>query len=339
MGSKTSIEWTDSTWSCLRGCSRTIAQGAETSGCGDPTGGGCYAERNGYRFAGPGLPYNGLVRMTPNGARWTGNVLLVDKHLLDPLRWERPRRIFTTSVSDPFHERFSNETIAVVFGVMAVTRRHTHQLLTKRVKRAREWYAWVGCQAAAANAGRGMSPAAYCFAMLQKYVDLDKRGSFSDQERKLLSRADVVEAALSAPWPLPNLWVIASTEHQAAADDRVPDLLAIPAAVRGLSCEPLIGDINLRRVSPSPMPTDALTGRWGVPHQQGTQEPRIHWVIIGAESGPGARPAQDAWFESLVKQCTAAEVAVFVKQMVVNGKLSKDIAAFPSHLQHREFPR
>jgi len=97
MADRSSIEWTDASWNAMRGCSRTIAAGAETSGCGDPTGGGCYAERNGYRFAGPGLPYEGLVRMTPNGARWTGNVMLVDKHLLDPLRWERPRRIFTTS--------------------------------------------------------------------------------------------------------------------------------------------------------------------------------------------------------------------------------------------------
>jgi len=323
----------------MRGCSRTIAAGATQSGCGDKAG-GCYAERNGYRFAGPGLSYEGLVRMTPNGARWTGNVLLVDKHLLDPLRWERPRRIFTTSVSDPFHERFSNETIAVVYGVIAASTRHTHQLLTKRAKRAREWYGWLKRNAAACNAGRGMSPAAYCFAMLQKYVDHDKRGSFSDHERKLLSRADVVESALSALWPLPNLWLIASTEHQAAADDRVPDLLAIPAAVRGLSCEPLIGEIDLRHVQhASEFEVDALTGHHGVYRPLAGRGPHIDWVIIGAESGPVARPAQDAWFESIVEQCTAADVAVFIKQMVIDGRLWKDAAAFPSHLQRREFPR
>ena len=88
VGDKTDIEWTDATNNYLRGCSRTIAEGASTSGCGDPTGGGCYAERNGWRFAGPGMPYEGLVRMTPTGARWTGKVLVVNKHLLDALRWK-----------------------------------------------------------------------------------------------------------------------------------------------------------------------------------------------------------------------------------------------------------
>lgn len=339
MADGSSIEWTDATWNAMRGCSRTIAAGAETSGCGDPTGGGCYAERNGYRFAGPGLPYEGLVRMTPHGARWTGKVLLVDKHLLDPIRWERPRRIFTTSVSDPFHERFTNETIAIVFGVMAATRRHTHQLLTKRLRRAREWYAWLQREATAANGGRGMSPAAFCFDLLQRYVR--DRPGFTDVDIKLLSRGAVANEALSAPWPLPNLWVIASTEHQPAADDRAPDLLAIPAAAHGLSCEPMLGPIDIAKWIP-------LVFRAGVaPNPDGTPfalpavggGPGIRWVVIGAESGPGARPAERAWFESLVAQCTAADVAVFVKQIVVNGKLCKDIGEFPADLQLREFPR
>ncbi len=163
MGAKTSISWTESAWSALRGCSRTMADGATTSGCGSPDGGGCYAERNGYRFAGPGLPYEGLVRMTPNGPRWTGKVMLVDEHLLDPIRWQRPRRIFTTSVSDPFHERFSNETIAIIFGVMAATGRHIHQCLTKRSKRMGLWFSWV----AAAASKDGITPAAWCFTMLK----------------------------------------------------------------------------------------------------------------------------------------------------------------------------
>src|SRR4051794_20366197 len=265
MADGTEIEWTDATWNAMRGCSRTIAAGAATSGCGDTTGGGCYAERNGYRFAGPGLPYDGLVRMTPHGARWTGKVLLVDKHLLDPIRWERPRRIFTTSVSDPFHERFSNEAIAVAFGVMAATRRHTHQLLTKRLSRAREWYAWVEREAAAANGGRGMSPAAFCFVMLQKYVDHDHHGMFSKSDRRQLSRGAVVDEALSAPWPLPTLWLVASTEHQPAADDRVGVLLKIPAAVHGLSCEPLLGPIDLCHVHHErTVEIDALHGTHGV---------------------------------------------------------------------------
>lgn len=334
MGDATSIEWTDASWNALRGCSRTIAPGAETSGCGDPTGGGCYAERNGYRFAAPGLPYAGLVRMTPKGARWTGEVRLIDKHLLDPIRWDRPRKIFTTSVSDPFHERFSNEAIAISYGVMAVTRRHTHQLLTKRLRPAREWYAWLEREAAAANGGRGMSPAAFCFCTLQKYVEHDRREAFTESERKLLSRAELVDEALCAPWPLPNLWLVASTEHQLAADDRVPDLLGIRAEVRGLSCEPLLGAIDLTRAGSNWLKPSMRPGQPAV-HDGNT----VGWVVIGAESGPRARPADLAWFRSLVAQCDAAGVPVFVKQLVINGKLTKELSEFPTDLQRREFPR
>jgi protein gp37 len=309
MGDRTEISWTDATWSCLRGCSRTIAAGATTSGCGDPSGGGCYAERNGYRFAAPGLPYEGLVRMTPNGARWTGKVMLVDKHLLDPIRWERPRRIFTTSVSDPFHERYSNEMIALIFGVMAVTQRHIHQLLTKRVRRMREWYEWLARVAAGENGGRGVPPAAYCFALLQRYVR--DRTKFSDADSKLLSRSDLVDAAFAAPWPLPNVWPMASVEHQPAADDRVPELLRVPGVVHGLSCEPLIGGLYLT-------PYLAGIATRGVIARDGSLNERPHpplgWVIAGCESGPGARPCDPAWLRSLRDQCAAAGVPFFLKQ-------------------------
>jgi protein gp37 len=311
MGSKTGISWTDSTWSALRGCSRTIASGATQSGCGDPTGGGCYAERNGYRFSGPGLPYEGLVRMTSTGARWTGKVLLVDNHLLDPIRWQRARRIFTTSVSDPFHERFSNETIAIVFGVMAATVRHAHQCLTKRIRRGREWFSWV--EAAAAK--DGVSPAAFCFGVMRQYVEGCDR--FSDADRALVRRSIVVESARSATWPLLNVWIGVSVENQDAADERIPDLIATPAAVRFLSCEPLLGPVNLRRVRPAPVPIDALTGGWGVASNNDAhhrQEPRLHWVIAGCESGPGARPCDVAWLRSLRDQCAAAGMPFFLKQ-------------------------
>jgi protein gp37 len=501
MGDRTKISWTDATWSCFRGCSRTIAAGATTSGCGDPTGGGCYAERNGYRFAASGLPYDGLVRMTPNGARWTGKVMLVDRHLLDPIRWERPRRIFTTSVSDPFHERYSNETIALVFGVMAVTQRHIHQLLTKRVKRMREWYEWLARAAAGENGGRGMSPAAYCFALLQRYVR--DQTKFSEADSKLLSRSDIVDAAFAAPWPLTNVWPMASVEHQFAAEERINELLRVPGVVHGLSCEPLIGHVDLSKwlgefhgdqdqesggirlrggdggragdrerwdnlagggSSWRPMgraaeidslcsndrrpdgnegvsnsashgrwqtddcavasshlvsslrsnpgrhdrepqerdqarqptgqlrsrdglraapPCDARTAARSRGKSERNEEPRgeididsgrgdssstrsrmdadgnrryvqhhiptclgdrarqdsLGWIICGAESGPGARPADPAWFRSLRDQCRAAGVAFFLKQIVVDGKLRKDVSEFPADLRIQEFPR
>lgn len=318
MGSKTSIGWTDASWNAMRGCSRTIAKGADTSGCGDPTGGGCYAERNGYRFHGPGLPYEGLVRMTPKGARWTGKVSLVDEKLLDPLRWTEPRMIFTTSVSDPFHERFTNETIAILHGVMAITHWHRHQCLTKRAGRMRTWNDWLRAESAAANDGKGMTPAAYCFTMLQRYVNHDPHGSFSDHDRKRLSKGDVVDRGLSAAWPLPNLWKGVSCEHQLAADERVIELMLTEAAVRFVSLEPLIGGIDMTnvRIADGLVGVDALAGL-GPSHvvPRAALSP-IDWVIVGCESGPKSRPMDAQWVRVLRDQCAANGRAFFLKQAV-----------------------
>ncbi len=96
---KTSIEWTDSVWNPVRGCSRV------SPGCGGANHeGGCYAEKIAARFSGPGQPYEGFARRTPNGGQWTGKLALIEKSLDLPLRWRKPRRIFVNSMSDLFHE-------------------------------------------------------------------------------------------------------------------------------------------------------------------------------------------------------------------------------------------
>lgn len=118
------ISWTDETWNPVRGCSRV------SEGCRN-----CYAETVAGRFSGPGLAYEGLATMTPSGARWTGEVRLIEKHLEDPLRWKRPRRIFVNSMSDLFHEKLSDRDIDRVFAVMALAPQHTFQILTKRAER------------------------------------------------------------------------------------------------------------------------------------------------------------------------------------------------------------
>lgn len=287
MGKETGISWTDSTWNLFRGCSREIADGAETSGCGDQTGGGCYAERDGGRFCGPGGPYEGLVRITPTGARWTGQVRIVAGKLLDPIRWRTPSRIFTTSVSDPYHPRFSNEEIAGAFGIMAVSHWHTHQLLTKRARRMRSWFEWMDVEAA----NRGMSPAWMCIELARQLVD-----RHVPNERKTLERAIERAPASSTMWPLPNLWLGISAEHQPAYNDRWPHLRACPAAVRMISAEPLIGEIEL---------VDA----------EG-----LGWLIAGCESGDRARPALAAWFRRLRDECAGYGIPFFLKQAVADAE-------------------
>jgi protein gp37 len=92
----------------------------------------------------------------------------------------------------------------------------------------------------------------------------------------------------SLPWS-PNIWMGVSVED-ARVKGRITDLAAVPAHVRFLSCEPLIG------------PLDKLT------------LDEIHWVIVGGESGPGSRPMQPEWVESIQRQCARKGVAFFFKQ-------------------------
>lgn len=125
MADKTGIEWTDSTWNPIRGCSRV------SEGCRN-----CYAEGVAKRFSGDGQPYAGLIA---RGGQWNGRIKIVN-HLLDwPLRKRKPMRIFVNSMSDLFHESVPDWVIDRIFAVMAIAERHTFQVLTKRPKRMRDY--------------------------------------------------------------------------------------------------------------------------------------------------------------------------------------------------------
>jgi protein gp37 len=106
--------------------------------------------------------------------------------------------------------------------------------------------------------------------------------------------------------PTKNIWIGVSCENQATADERIPLLLQIPAAVRFLSCEPLLGKIDLVKYLWYPDPNGFLTDF--IPTN------KIHWVIAGGESGHKARPMHPGWVRSLRDQCAAANVPFFFKQ-------------------------
>lgn len=101
-------------------------------------------------------------------------------------------------------------------------------------------------------------------------------------------------------WPLPNVWLGISAEDQPAADERIPLLLQCPAAVRFVSCEPLLGPISL--------------GMLGTRENWRPVYDGIRWVIAGGESGPKARPMHPDWVRSLRDQCQEAGVPFFFKQ-------------------------
>jgi len=112
---------------------------------------------------------------------------------------------------------------------------------------------------------------------------------------------------------LPNLWLGTSVENQTAANERIPHLLRVPAAVRFLSVEPMLGPVDLEPFLAYPPFHENYKMTFGANDFRG-----IDWCIIGGESGPRARPCNVSWIRSVVEQCKAAEVPVFVKQLGAN---------------------
>jgi len=290
MGQATKIEWTNATWNPLRGCSK-VSPGCEN----------CYAIRTAARFNGAGQTYEGLTRTLP--LNWTGEVREVPDHLDDPLRWKRPRLVFVNSMSDLFHESVSNEFIAAVFGVMAAAPQHTFQILTKRAWRMADWFQWAtrrGLQ------GASMFPDDPLDWRIRQMCHVAARKAGVDMN------ADGRQNH-GGPWPLPNVWLGVSCEDQQRADERIPHLLETPTAVRFLSCEPLLGPIDLGGVFGHPVP---VNGEINLTHWSSRPFYRrfIHWVIVGGESGPSARPMHPDWVRSIRGQCGAAKVPFFFKQ-------------------------
>ena len=127
MATKSKIEWTQSTWNPVRGCTR-VSEGCRF----------CYAERIAARFSGEGLAYEGLAEMTKAGPRWSNEVRRIRELLDAPLRWKKPRLIFVNSMSDLFHQDVPLEFILEVFDTMNRAEQHQFQVLTKRSQRLAE---------------------------------------------------------------------------------------------------------------------------------------------------------------------------------------------------------
>jgi protein gp37 len=207
-----------------------------------------------------------------------------------PLSWRRPRRVFVNSMSDLFHKDVPDDYIAAVFAVMALAERHTFQVLTKRHDRMRSLLSSRSFGHLVATVGR---------------------------EHLIGCQRDWLRVgAMLGGEPLPNVWLGVSVEDQRWADIRIPALLETPAAVRFLSCEPLLGPVDL-----SPWVGPWLAGRVYASTEEFltalANVPAGHtpdWVIVGGESGQHARPTDPAWVRSLRDQCTTVGVPFFFKQ-------------------------
>lgn len=293
MSSSSAIEWTDATWNPIVGCSLV------SPGCTN-----CYAMTEAARQircargAGRDTHYAGVVQESKAGPVWTGKLALApDRILLAPLRRRKPTMYFVNSMGDLFHEDCPDEWIDRVFAVMALCPQHTFQVLTKRSARMLEY-----CN----------SPRSWARVWEAKALLIAKGHS---------------NGGVESIWPLFNVWLGVSTEDQRRADERIPDLLATPAALRFISAEPLLGPIDLTDIPwPKHRPTfpqtdDISEGRSAIHIVQGI---RLDWVIAGGESGNGARPMHPDWARSLRDQCAVANVPFFFKQW---GEFIGEVAA------------
>ena len=285
MAETTKIQWTDAVWNPTTGCTKI------SSGCAN-----CYIERTPpFRMA---------------GRKFVGGKIPLELHedrLDKPLHWRKPRRVFVNSLSDLFHDDVPNEFIASVFGVMASCPQHTFQVLTKRPERMAEWFNWLDVW----DGDGGPSASWYPFG-----IELAKHGIATNEtlRRAVASHPRHMNRERDLYWPLPNVWLGVSVEDQQRADERIPHLLRVPATVRFLSVEPMLGPIELEDMGwlgcETYHSTMATPDGSGIVYEHG-----VDWVIVGGESGNGARPCSVEWIRDIVRQCKAAGVSCFVKQL------------------------
>ena len=276
---KTKIAWTEHVWNPTAGCDKV------SPGCKF-----CYALREARRLRyNPNPKISSVYRdvVTPKGTplNWTGKVELIESKLQEPLRWRKPRLVFVDSMSDLFHQSLPDEAIDRVFAVMALCPQHTFQVLTKRAERMWKY----------ATAVNGSERFHDINLAAQRIVGSPGWGAVLPTQR---------DGRGHGGWPLPNVHLGVSVEDQATADERIPWLLKTPAAVRFVSYEPALGPVNFE---PLGVCRD---------YRDGTPEevPGLDWVIVGGESGPGARPMHPDWARSVRDQCQAAGVPFFFKQ-------------------------
>ncbi len=227
-------------------------------------------------------------------------VVFVESQLLKPLKWKKPKKIFI-SMSDLFHPQVKDEWLNKIFAIAALCPQHTFQFLTKFP------------------------------AKMKRYLTAENTAAEINQ-----AACQINPAFIPITLPTANVWMGVSCENQHCADWRIPLLLATPASVRFLSCEPLLDAIDIY---------DYLR-----PDTEEFGHPGINWVICGGESGSGARPCDVDWIRSLVQQCQRSGTALFVKQLgnqavdrtnkvKLKDRKGGDILEFPDDLRVREFPK
>jgi protein gp37 len=223
-------------------------------------------------------------------------------YLDEPYKWKKPCKIFVCSMGDLFHKKIPFEFHAHVWDTMFNLGGSELRSLPKHI-----------------------------------FLILTKR-----PERILEFSKYMAERG--RPINYSNVWIGTSAENQEQANKRIPVLLKTPAVKRFVSIEPMLGPVDLSKIcllkkdgSGPDVTINSLFGWHG-----GLDSPdktNLDWVIVGAESGPNRRPCKIEWVRDIVNQCKKAGVPVFVKQLDLDGKLSKDPEEWPEDLRIQEFPK
>jgi protein gp37 len=324
---RTSIEWTDFTANPLK---YRDAAGRVVWGCAHASPGceHCYAESLAHRYR-KGGPFTAPAMR--------GRTPFLDEVELRRMLTYRPasgHRVFVGDMTDIFGDWVPDALLDRLFAVFALRLDVTWQVLTKRADRLRDYM-----------------------------TDLEREARWMTATADLIELFDLDEVglpvlALRDPWlPLRNCWVGVSAEDQRRADERIPALLQTPAAVRFVSAEPLLGPVTFRRGQLGAVADcDECRVRNVRVDEDGcclgcgadALSYGLDWVIVGGESGPGARICEMQWVRTVVSQCRDAGVPVFVKQLgsrpvdVARPRLKDrkggDPTEWPADLQMRQFP-
>lgn len=208
------------------------------------------------------------------------DVRIHPERLRDPLHWRKPARVFVNSMSDLFHDfvyDYNSSFIDEIFAVAAACPQHTFMILTKRSK------------------------------IMKNYFNHPRRTMYVESALEWLYEGRI-HMMPEMVWPLPNVWLGVSVEDQRAAEERISDLLETPAAIRFVSCEPLLGPVYLDEIPEVLLSVTKRKDAYLV------DRGKLDWVIVGGESGPKARPMHPDWVRGIRDQCLAGNVPFFFKQ-------------------------
>jgi protein gp37 len=300
MGDKSKIEWTEATWNPVTGCDKVSA------GCLH-----CYAETMAKRLQAMGQAnYSAGFKVRTH-----------EPMLRVPIQWTRPRTIFVNSMSDLFHPAVPFAFIDRVYAIMAMCGRHTFQVLTKRPERAVEYYATFDADCNTVSGSDGGFRLGCAAGELLDGAWIHGPGK---PYRKMIEQFICDTHDQPVPWPLPNVWVGTSIENQPMAERRMPELVKIPAVVRFVSFEPLLGPVDVSPWLYRELDTESRNylydGTGGHPDlypqavEKASRTNVLQWAIVGGESGPDARAMHPAWARGLRDQMMRAEIPFYFKQ-------------------------